>query len=204
MTHTIEAIIFDFGNVLLEWNPRYVYRRYFPDDEASMENFLQEVNFMEWNAQQDKGRSFVEGVAELSRQFPQYADLIRAYHENWKDSIGNHLEGTVEIMKRLKADGYALYGLSNWSAETFPLMRDKFEFFSLLDDIVISGEVGMIKPEPEIFEHMLERIHKPAGACLFIDDAAANIRQAQAMGFATIHFQSPEQLEAELRRLRVL
>jgi 2-haloacid dehalogenase len=204
MTHTIEAIIFDFGNVLLEWNPRYVYRRYFPDDEVSMENFLQEVNFMEWNAQQDKGRSFVEGVAELSRQFPQYSDLIRAYHENWKDSIGNHLEGTVEIMKRLKTAGYALYGLSNWSAETFPLMRDKFEFFSLFDDIVISGEIGMIKPEPEIFEHMLKRIHKPAGACLFIDDAAANVERAQTMGFATIHFQSPEQLEAELRRLHVL
>ena len=203
MTQNIQAVIFDFGNVLLEWDPRHVYRRYFPDDEA-MEDFFREVSFMEWNAQQDKGRSFAEGVAELSRQFPHHADLIRAYHENWKDSIGNHLEGTVEIMKRLKQAGYKLYGLSNWSAETFPLMRDKFEFFDLLDDIVISGEVGMIKPEPEIFEHMLERIGKPANACLFIDDASANVEQALRMGFAAIQFHSPGQLESELRRSGIL
>ena len=204
MTQKIQAIIFDFGNVLLEWNPRHVYRRYFPDDDAAMEKFLHEVNFMEWNAQQDKGRSFAEGVAELSRQFPQYAGLIQAYHDNWKDSIGNHLEGTVEIMKRLKKEGYRLYGLSNWSAETFPQMRDKFDFFKLLDEIVISGEVGMIKPEPEIFQHMLERIGEPADACLFIDDAEANVEQAQKMGFATIQFHSPEQLETELHKLGVL
>lgn len=204
MTQKIQAIIFDFGNVLLEWNPRHVYRRYFPNDDAAMENFLHEVNFMEWNAQQDKGRSFAEGVAELSRQFPQYAGLIQAYHDNWKDSIGNHLEGTVEIMKRLKKEGYRLYGLSNWSAETFPQMRDKFDFFKLLDEIVISGEVGMIKPEPEIFQHTLERIGEPADACLFIDDAPANVQQAQKMGFATIQFHSPEQLETELHKLGVL
>lgn len=204
MTQTIEAIILDFGNVLLEWDPRHVYRRYFSNDEAAMEQFLHEVNFMEWNAQQDKGRSFAEGVAELSRQFPQYSELIQAYHDNWKDSIGNYLEGTVEIMKQLKADGYRLYGLSNWSAETFPLMRDKFEFFNLLDAIVISGEVGMIKPEPEIFEHTLERIGKPAAACLFIDDSAANVEQAKKMGFATIHFHSPAQLRTELQRLNLL
>lgn len=204
MTQKIQAIIFDFGNVLLEWNPRHVYRRYFPNDDAAMENFLHEVNFMEWNAQQDKGRSFAEGVAELSRQFPQYAGLIQAYHDNWKDSIGNHLEGTVEIMKRLKKEGYRLYGLSNWSAETFPQMRDKFDFFKLLDEIVISGEVGMIKPEPEIFQHTLERIGEPADACLFIDDAPANVQQAQKMGFATIQFHSPEQLEVELHKLGVL
>lgn len=203
MTRKFQAIIFDFGNVLVEWNPRHVYRRYFPNDDAAMEKFLHEVNFMEWNAQQDKGRSFAEGVAELSRQFPQYADLIQAYHDNWKDSIGNHLEGTVEIMKRLKKEGYRLYGLSNWSAETFPQMRGKFDFFKLLDDIVISGEVGMIKPEPEIFQHILERIGEPANACLFIDDAPANVEQAQKMGFITIQFYSPEQLEVELRKLGV-
>lgn len=204
MTRKIEAVIFDFGNVLLEWDPRHVYRRYFPNNETAMEDFLHEVNFMEWNAQQDKGRSFAEGVAELSRQFPHYSELIQAYHDNWKDSIGNHLEGTVAIMKQLKEAGYRLYGLSNWSAETFPLMRDKFEFFNLLDDIVISGDVGMIKPEPEIFEHMLERIGLPASTCLFIDDALANVEQARRMGIVTIHFHSPEQLETELHALDVL
>lgn len=204
MSTTIKAIIFDFGNVLLEWNPRHVYRRYFPDDEEAMERFLHEVNFMEWNAQQDKGRSFAEGVAVLSKQFPHYSKLIQAYHDNWKDSIGHHFEGTVEIMKRLKQAGYPLYGLSNWSAETFPIARKKYDFFHLLDDAVISGEVGLIKPEPEIFDLLLQKIGKPAQECLFIDDALENIQQAQKMGFATVHFQSPEHLEEELYRLGIL
>ncbi|MEO8357269.1 MAG: HAD family phosphatase, partial [Chloroflexota bacterium] len=112
--------------------------------------------------------------------------------------------GTVEILKRLKKSGYSLYGLSNWSAETFPHARQKYNFFGLLDDIVISGEVGLIKPEPEIFELMLTRIGRPANQCLFIDDALANIEQAQKMGFAVIHFQSSEQLAKELRALNLL
>jgi 2-haloacid dehalogenase len=204
MTQTIKAILFDFGNVLIEWNPRHVYRRYFPNDEPAMEQFFQEVDFMEWNAQQDKGRTFAEGVALLSREFPQYAPLIQAYHDNWKDSIGGSFEGTVEIMKRLKQAGYFLYGLSNWSAETFPLVRNRFVFFELLDDIILSGEVGQIKPHPEIYEIALKRIGRPAAECLFIDDALANIEQARKMGFAVIHFQSPEQLELELKSLKLL
>ena len=204
MTHTIQAILFDFGNVLLEWNPRHIYRRYFPNDEAAMEHFLHEVNFMEWNAQQDKGRTFAEGVAELSREFPHYANLIQAYHDNWSESIGDPVAGTVEIMKRLKEAGYPVYGLSNWSSETFPMVRNKFIFFDLLDDIVISGEVGQIKPEPEIYEIALQRIGRPANECLFIDDSLANIEQARTMGFAVVHFQSPEQLETELKNLQVL
>jgi 2-haloacid dehalogenase len=204
MTQPIKAILFDFGNVLLEWNPRHVYRRYFPDDETAMENFLQEVNFMDWNALQDKGRPFTEGVAELSREFPHYSGLIQAYHDHWSDSIGDPVMGTVEIMKRLKKAGYPVYGLSNWSAETFPLVRKKFVFFDLLDDIILSGEVGQIKPEPEIYEIALQRIGRPAAECLFIDDSHANIEQARRMGFMVVHFQSPEQLERELRTLRLL
>jgi len=204
MTTTIQAIIFDFGNVLLEWNPRLVYRRYFPNDEEGMERFLHEVNFMQWNEQQDKGRTFAEGVAELSKQFPKYADLIQAYHDNWEHSIGHYFAGTVEVMKQLKKAGYSLYGLSNWSAETFPIARQKYDFFALLDDIVISGEVGTIKPEPEIFEILLRKIGRPSNECLFIDDAIANIVQARKMGFATVHFQSPEQLDTELHKLQLL
>ncbi|HMD82782.1 MAG TPA: hypothetical protein VKE92_15805, partial [Anaerolineales bacterium] len=135
----IKAIIFDYGNVLLDWNPRYVYRRYFPDDPERIENFLREINFMEWNAHQDRGRPFEEGVAILSEQFPQHADLIRAYHENWTDSVGEPLAGTVEILNQLKLAGFPLYGFSNWSAETFPYARAKYNFFDLFDDMVISG-----------------------------------------------------------------
>jgi len=204
MTSTIKAIIFDFGNVLLEWDPRYVYQRFFPDDPEGMERFLREVNFMEWNLLQDKGRPFTEGVAILSREFPHYAHLIQAYHDHWTDSLGESLAGTVEILKELKQAGYPLYGLSNWSAETFPHARRKHDFFDLLDDMVISGEVGHVKPHPEIFQILLDRIGKPPKECLFIDDAPANIQQAQKMGFATIHFQSPEQLRDALHELEIL
>ena len=119
-------------------------------------------------------------------------------------SIGDPVAGTVEIMKRLKEAGYPVYGLSNWSSETFPMVRNKFIFFDLLDDIVISGEVGQIKPEPEIYEIALQRIGRPANECLFIDDLLANIEQARKMGFAVVHFQSPEQLETELKNLQLL
>jgi 2-haloacid dehalogenase len=204
MTSPIKAIVFDFGNVLLEWNPKYVYQRYFPDDSEGMERFFREVNFADWNLQQDKGRPFAEGVAILSEKFPHYAQLIQAYHENWRDSIGAAYDGTIEILKQLKRAGYPLYGLSNWSAETFPFAREKYDFFDLFDDFVISGEVGHVKPDPEIFHIMLEKIGKPAEECLFIDDSLTNIKQAQKMGFATIHFQSSEHLAVALRELKLL
>ncbi len=123
-----------------------------------MEDFLEEINFMEWNAQQDKGRSFIEAVAILSKQFPHHAHLISAYHENWKESLTGAIDGTVELLRMLKKKGYVLCGLSNWSTETFSIVRHEFEFLDLLDDIVISGDVKLIKPEPEIFEVCLQRI----------------------------------------------
>ena len=204
MNSQIKAIIFDFGNVLLEWDPRYVYQRFFPNDPEAMEHFLQEVNFMGWNLLQDKGRPFAEGVAALSQQFPHYSHLIQAYHDHWLDSLGEAITGTVGILKQLKQAGYNLYGLSNWSAETFPYARQRHDFFELLDDMVISGEVGHVKPDPEIFHILLDKIGRPARECLFIDDAQANIQQAEQMGFITIHFHSPEQLQVALRELHIL
>jgi 2-haloacid dehalogenase len=204
MTTNIQAIIFDYGNVLLEWNPRYVYQRFFPNDPEGMEDFLKEIDFMEWNAQQDKGRTFAEGVAALSKQFPHHAHLIQAYHDRWADSIGEAYWETVEIMRQLKQKGYPIYGLSNWSTETFPYAREKFNFFDLFDDMVISGAVGFVKPEPEIFHILLEKIGKPAQECLFIDDALPNIRQANTMGFKTVHFISSSQLKDTLTHLGLL
>jgi len=205
MTSTsIKTIIFDFGNVLLEWDPRFLYRRYFPNDEEGMENFLKEIKFMEWNAQQDKGRPFGEGIAILSGEFPQHANLIQEYHDHWQDSIGDAIAGSVEILKRLKNKGYPLYGLSNWSAETFPYALSKYDFFHLFDDMVISGRVGLVKPDPAIYNLLLEKIGKPAGECLFIDDSSANIQQAERMGFVAIHFTSPLQLEDELIQKGIL
>ena len=204
MPTKITAIIFDFGNVLLEWEPRKIYRRYFHNDEAGMEHFLHEVDFMAWNALQDKGRTFKEGVAEHARRFPQYAHLLHAYHDHWPESIGDANWGTVAILKQLKLAGYPLYGLSNWSAETFPYAREKYNFFDLFDDIVISGDVGYVKPEPEIYNLILDRTRRRASECLFIDDSLPNITQAKRMGFVTIHFTSPEQLENELKQMGIL
>jgi 2-haloacid dehalogenase len=201
---SIKAIIFDYGNVLLKWEPRNIYRRFFPNDTEGMERFLKEINFAEWNLLQDKGRPFVEGVAILSGQFPHYSHLIQAFHDHWLESVEGPIAGTISILKRLKQAGHPLFGLTNWSAETFPSVRKRYDFFDLFDDMVVSGEVGHVKPGPEIFQILLDKIARPAQECLFIDDALSNIQQAQRMGFTVVHFQSPEQLETSLRDLQLL
>lgn len=203
MTSPIHAIIFDLGGVLIEWDPRNLYRRYF-DQPHQMEQFLAEVNFAQWNTLQDKGRPFVAGIAELSAQFPHYARYIHAIGEHWEETLGQSIQGAVDILRQLKKAGYPLYALSNWSAETFPIARRKYDFFELFEEIVISGEVGLVKPEPAIFELLLNKIGRPARECLFVDDAEANIEQANRMGLATILFKSPQQLEADLMGLKLL
>ncbi len=199
----IRSIIFDFGGVLLDWNPNNLYNRFF-HDQGEIDRFLSEINFPDWNLQQDKGRPFSEGVTELSLKFPHYSHLIRAYHEYWEESIVGPINGSVDILRRLKKARYSIYGLSNWSAETFPIAFDKYDFFRLFDGIVISGEVKVAKPDPAIFELMLKMINRPAIECLFIDDSEFNISIAQRLGFAAIHFKSPDQLELELNNLNIL
>jgi 2-haloacid dehalogenase len=204
MKTAINAIIFDFGGVLLDWDPRYLYKRYFPDRPKAMDQFLAEINFYEWNAKQDQGRSFAEGIAELSMQFPQHAHLIQSYFDHWEESLGGPINGTVDILGRLKQSGVPLYGLSNWSAETFPRAKQKYPFFSLFDDVVLSGAVKLNKPDPAIFELLLNKMGRTASECLLIDDSQPNINTAQRLGFVTIHFKSPEQLQEELQRLALL
>ena len=192
MKPTVKAIIFDFGGVLLDWDPRHLYNAYFPDQPQALEDFLNEVDFYAWNAEQDKGRSFAAGVDALSAKFPHRAELIEAFATNWEQSITGEISGTVEILYRLKAKGIPLYGLSNWSPETFPLVRNKYSFFDEFDEIVFSGEVNLIKPEPEIYHLLLSKIPYQASECLFIDDSQANIDTARALGFYGICFESPE------------
>ncbi|MFL6213903.1 MAG: HAD family hydrolase [Blastocatellia bacterium] len=192
------AIIFDFGGVLIDWNPRYLYTPLFDNDADAMERFLTEIDFVEWNTEQDRGRPFAVAINELSERFPHYADYIRAYDERWEESVGGAIEGTVALLIALKRAGFALYGLSNWSAETFRRIRHQYPFLDLLDEIVLSGEVQMVKPDPRIYAVLLERIKRPAADCLFIDDSEANIAIAEQLGFQTIRFTSPEQLAREL------
>ncbi len=192
------AIVFDFGGVLIDWNPRYLYQKLFTDDAEAMERFLDEIGFIEWNLEQDRGRPFAVAVKELSERFPHHADFIRAYDERWEESIGGAIEQTVALLGALKQAGYSLYGLSNWAAETFRRIRHCFPFMDWFDDIVLSGDVQIIKPDRRIYAVLLERIGRPAAECLFIDDSEANIAVAEELGFETILFKSPEQLKDEL------
>lgn len=204
MKTPIKAIVFDFGGVLLDWDPRYLYKRYFNGDSRAMERFLKEIDFYHWNAQQDGGRSFEEGIREHSSRFPQYADLIQAYFDRWEDSIRGVIPGSVEILRRLKEAGYRIFGLSNWSAETYPRASHRFEFFQLFDRVFLSGELGLVKPDPAIYEYFLTGVKCTAPECVLIDDTLENIVSAKRIGFKTIHFQSPQKLAAALEQLQLL
>lgn len=196
------AIVFDFGGVLMDWNPRYLYRKLFRDPQE-MERFLEEVGFGEWNNEQDRGRPFAEGVDLLSAEFPHHHAPIAAYHQRWEESLRGTISGTVEILTELRAAGYPLYGLSNWSAETFQLVRERYPFFAWFDDIVLSGEERVCKPDPRIYEILLERTGRKAEGCVFIDDVQTNIDAAARLGFGVVHFRSPEQLRRELGALGI-
>ena len=197
-------MVFDFGGVLVDWSPHYLYRKLLNGDDAAIDRFLSEVGFSTWNVQQDKGRPFKEAVVVLSAEFPHYAHLINAYDERYAESIRGPIQGTVNILRLLKAAGYPLYGLSNWSTEKFNLVRSDYEFFSWFDDILISGAVRLVKPDPAIFALFLRQIKRTAADCVYIDDSLANIAAAEHLGFTTIHFISPTQLAVELDRLGVL
>ena len=200
----IRAIVFDFGGVLMDWNPRYLYRKLFPGDDTAMERFLAEIGFTEWNQQQDAGRAFSLAVTELVKRFPSYADLIQAYDERWEESIAGPLRGTVDLLLPLQQAGLELHGLSNWSSEKFAAVRTKYSFFQLFATILLSGDVKLIKPDPRIFEALLERIGRSASECLFIDDSEENISTARSLGFETIRFESPDQLRRELQHRGLL
>ena len=191
------AIVFDFGRVLVDWDPHFLYRKLFPDDE-SIERFLAETHFYEWVLEQDAGRPFAETIAEMCTLYPQYCDMIRAYDLRYEEALGGPIWATVDIVRSLKKAGYPLYGLTNWPHEKFYLVRPKYKFFDLFDDIVVSGEVKLIKPDPRIFTLLLERMGRRAAECLFIDDSPKNIAVAEDLGFKTIHYHSPDQLCDEL------
>jgi 2-haloacid dehalogenase len=193
-----EALIFDFGGVLLDWNPSNVFLKYFDGNVGAMEKFLGEIDFFSWNLEQDKGRPFADGVADLSARFPHYADLIKAYDENWEKSISGPIQPTVDTLRMLKESGHILYGLTNWSEEKFFLVKDKYPFFYQFETILVSGVVRLAKPDPRIFQMMLDRIGRPACECVFIDDSAINITAAQQLGFKTIHFEAARKMLEEL------
>jgi 2-haloacid dehalogenase len=200
--NNINTIIFDFGGVLIDWNPRYMYRNEF-EESSEMEHFLSKVCTDDWNLQQDKGRSLAEGTRILQDKFPEHGVKIKLYYDQWEKMIKGHIPQNVTILRKLK-EKYKLYGLTNWSAETFPIVFKRYSFFKLFDGIVISGEEKLIKPDKKIFERMLERYHLEAKSSLFIDDNMNNIQAAKEIGFATIHVLEKTDLESELYALGLI
>jgi len=198
-TSTIDAVVFDLGAVLIDWNPRYLYRTLFGGDEEAMERFLGEVTTQEWNARQDAGRPWSEAIEELVARHPGHRDLIAAYHERWPEMLGGAIDGTVAILGELHVAGIRCYALSNWSAETFPVARERYPFLAWFDGIVLSGEEGVVKPEPEIFQTLLERHGLVPSRTVFVDDSPANVVAAAALGLVAIRFHDPDRLRAELR-----
>ena len=197
------GLVFDFGNVLLDWNPYYLYSKFFDGDVQKTQLFLDEIGFKQWNIQLDAGRPFSQAVRELCEGFPQYCELIRAYDECWEQSLGGAIQPVVEVLTDLHQAGHELYALSNWSAEKFYLVRPQFAFMDYFKDIVLSGEERLVKPDARIFEVLIQRTGRPAHELLLIDDSDANVSMARSLGMQAIHLTDPEALRWELQKMGI-
>jgi 2-haloacid dehalogenase len=204
MSAKIETIIFDLGGVLIDWNPRYLYRKILKDEDQ-VSWFLENICTSEWNDQQDAGRSFEEATKDLIAKHPEWEEAITAWYGRWQETITGSIPGTVELLKKIKqSNGYRLYALTNWSAETFPWALDNFEFLHWFEGILVSGQEKTRKPFPEFYQLLFDRYSIDPSRALFIDDNIKNIEGARALGLPSIHFQNPEQLKSALTQLGVL
>ena len=191
-------ILFDLGNVVVDWKPVRLYRKIF-GSEAAAEAFCNDVCTMAWHVEHDRGRTFAEGARQLKAVYPEYADEIDAWHGRWFEMFDGYEIGVPPLMARLEEAGHPLYGLSNMSAEVWPEMRERFPMLKRLRDVVISGEEGLIKPDPAIYEVSFRRTGAShPGDIFFIDDSLKNIEAAQAFGFRAHHFQGADGLESAL------
>lgn len=199
----IETIVFDLGGVLIDWDPRYLYRKIFANEEE-MENFLATVATMEWHLEQDRGRSTKEATTLLLSEHPNYGREIEAYYARWDEMFGGPISGAVEVLRELRASGLPLYALTNWSAEVFPLARKQYEFLGWFDEIIVSGEERIIKPDKEIYDVLVQRTGLDPATTVFIDDSRSNVLAAEELGFTAIEFHDADRLREELARLEVL
>ena len=199
----LSTVIFDLGGVLVDWDPRHLYRQLF-SDASEMETFLAEVTSAEWNARQDEGRSWDEAIEELVAEHPDKRELIEAFHRRWPEMLAGEIPGAVDVLDDVRRTDVRLLALSNWSSETFPFALERFEFLSWFDAIVISGDVKARKPQPAIFEHVIERFDVRPSATVFVDDSDANVAAARELGFVAVHFVDAEGLRRDLNELGVL
>ena len=191
------AILFDLGGVLIEWDPRRLYRPHFAT-EADVEAFLAQVGFPAWNQTIDAGKPIGEAIRELQLEHPEHADLIGLYQRDWVLTLGGAIEGTVALLRELKDRGHRVCALSNWSADTFPIAQARFPFLGWFERIIISGAVGLAKPDPALFRLALDELGLAPARTLFIDDMPANVAAARALGMEAVRFEGPQPLRAEL------
>ena len=197
-------IIFDLGGVLIDWNPKYLYRKIFAEQEK-MEYFLTQICSPEWNEMQDGGRSLAEGTEILLRTHPEYKNEIKAFYDRWEEMLNGSLQGSVEILKYFyEAPDYSIYALTNWSAETWPIAQAHFSFLGWFDGIVVSGQEHLKKPDPAIYRLLLNKYDLDAAKGIFIDDNLRNVQAAQTIGLEAIHFINPTSLRLELLAREIL
>ena len=194
-----DAVIFDFGNVLIRWDPFAAVAVPLGEDEAR--RFFDGFDFASWNQAQDAGRSWADGLAELERQAPELSRHGRAYLDNFPESLaGGLIEENVALLRELRAHGVRLYGLTNWSSDTYYQRAvERLTFLDALDDVLVSGDVGVVKPDPRIYEIAAERFGVRPSATVFIDDSQPNVDAARQVGFDAVRFTDPDQLRRDLR-----
>lgn len=199
----MDAVLFDLGKVLLDWDPRYYYRRFFPTEEA-LERFVQDVIAHDWYLEMDAGKPADQAIAERSRAHPEHAELIARWKEGWPVMMRGAIDGSVTILDELRRKGLRLYALTNFSRETWPIARARFDFLSWFEDAIVSGEHGIVKPDPRIFALALSRCRLDPARTAFIDDVPANVEAGRACGLRAIQFTSPEKLRVDLAALGLL
>lgn len=201
----INTIIFDLGNVLIDWNPRHVFNDNYFETPEKRKYFFSNICTMDWNEEQDAGRSIVVATQELIEKFPDWEQPIRDYYGRWTEMLGGPIKESVEILRQLKESGkYKLYALTNWQAGLFDVALVRYNFLHWFDGRVVSGEEKIRKPFPEFYQRLLDRYNVKPAEALFIDDSLRNIKAAEAMGITSIHFQTSELLMVELKNLQVL
>ena len=196
----VEVVVFDLGNVLIPFQPRWLFRQLLPD-EASIDRFFEETDFDAWNTAMDAGRRFADGIAAHSRRFPHYRALFEAFFERWHETIGEPIAESVEVLRGLQKCGIRTYALTNFSAETYPLAVARFPFLADFDGAVVSGSEGVVKPDPAIYLRLVERYSIVPARAVFIDDKIENVEAARCLGFNGIHFADPALLRPALRAL---